>query len=73
VLADLHRFPPILLQVGTNELLLDDFVRLAQHSRDAEVDVILDSTAGVPHVFQSFTGQLEEADWALDRAALVLK
>jgi monoterpene epsilon-lactone hydrolase len=72
VLADLTGFPPILLQAGTNELLLDDSVRLAQRARDAEVDVILDITAGVPHVFQSFIGQLDEAGFALDRAALFL-
>ncbi|MYR63531.1 alpha/beta hydrolase fold domain-containing protein [Streptomyces sp. SID625] len=72
VLADLTGFPPLLLQVGTNELLLDDSVRLAERARDAEVDVILDVTAGVPHVFQSFTGQLDEAGHALDRAALFL-
>jgi monoterpene epsilon-lactone hydrolase len=72
VLADLTGFPPILLQVGTNELLLDDSVRLAQRARDAEVDVILDITAGVPHVFQAFIGQLDEAGFALDRAALFL-
>ncbi|WP_424216122.1 alpha/beta hydrolase (plasmid) [Streptomyces sp. BI20] len=72
VLADLTGFPPLLLQVGTNEVLLDDSVRLAARARDAEVDVILDVTAGVPHVFQSFTGLLDEADQALDRAALFL-
>ncbi|MEU7611486.1 alpha/beta hydrolase [Micromonospora sp. NPDC049204] len=72
VLADLTGFPPILLQVGTNELLLDDSVRLAKRARDAEVDVILDITAGVPHVFQSFIGQLDEADHALDRAAMFI-
>jgi epsilon-lactone hydrolase len=72
VLADLTGFPPILLQAGTNELLLDDSVRLAQRARDAEVDVILDITAGVPHVFQSLIGQLDEAGYALDRAALFL-
>ncbi|WP_462200399.1 alpha/beta hydrolase fold domain-containing protein [Arthrobacter sp. B2a2-09] len=53
-LADMTGFPPLLLQVGTNELLLDDSVRLAERARHAEVDVILDVTAGVPHVFQSF-------------------
>ncbi|AMV48305.1 hypothetical protein ATN79_47465 [Paraburkholderia caribensis] len=61
-----------LLQVGTNELLLDDAVRLAARARDAEVDVILDVTADVPHVFQAFTGMLDEADYALDRAALFI-
>ncbi len=72
VLADLTGFPPILLQVGTNELLLDDSVRLAARAREADVDVILDVTVGVPHVFQAFVGTLDEADQALDRAALFL-
>ncbi|NJP93085.1 alpha/beta hydrolase [Nonomuraea sp. FMUSA5-5] len=70
--ADLTGFPPILLQAGTNELLLDDSVRLAERAREADVDVILDITAGVPHVFQAFVGTLDEAGQALDRAALFL-
>jgi acetyl esterase/lipase len=72
ILADLSGFPPILLQVGTNELLLDDSVRLAERARDADVDVILDITAGVPHVFQAYIGTIDEAGQALDRAALFL-
>jgi monoterpene epsilon-lactone hydrolase len=72
VLADLSGFPPLLLQVGTNELLLDDSTRLAERARAAGVDVVLDVTAGVPHVFQAFVGLLEEAEQALDRAALFL-
>jgi acetyl esterase/lipase len=70
--ADLTGFPPILLQAGTNELLLDDSVRLAERARDADVDMILDITAGAPHVFQAFVGTLDEAGQALDRAALFL-
>ncbi|WP_313545076.1 alpha/beta hydrolase [Leifsonia aquatica] len=70
--ADPTGFPPLLLQVGTNEILLDDSTRLAERARDADVDVILDITAGVPHVFQTYTGVLDEADLALDRAALFL-
>jgi epsilon-lactone hydrolase len=72
VLADLTDFPPLLIQVGTNEILLDDSTRLAAHARAVGVDVILDITADVPHVFQSFAGILDEADEALDRAALFL-
>ncbi|MFD7164357.1 alpha/beta hydrolase [Streptomyces violascens] len=72
VLADLTGFPPILLQVGTNEVLLDDSTRMAARARAAGVDVVLDITADVPHVFQSFAGVLDEADEALDRAALFL-
>ncbi|MCS2159017.1 alpha/beta hydrolase [Scandinavium sp. H11S7] len=73
VYANLTGFPPLLLQVGTNELLLDDSTRLAERARDAEVDVILDVTANVPHVFQGYNGVLEEADNALDRAALFIR
>jgi acetyl esterase/lipase len=72
VLADLTGFPPMLIQVGTDEILLDDSTRLAARARAAGVDVILDITADVPHVFQSFAGVLDEADEALDRAALFL-
>jgi acetyl esterase/lipase len=73
VAADLTGLPPVLVQVGTNEMLLDDARRLALRASDAEVDVVLDITAKVPHVFQSFTGILDEADEALDRAALFLR
>jgi acetyl esterase/lipase len=34
--AGLTGFPPMLLQVGTNEILLDDSTRLATRARDAE-------------------------------------
>jgi acetyl esterase/lipase len=49
-------FPSMLLQVGTNEILLDDSTRLAVRATAAGVDVILDITARVPHVCQSFAG-----------------
>ncbi|GAA3559996.1 alpha/beta hydrolase [Microlunatus spumicola] len=71
-LADLTDFPPLLLQVGTNEMLLDDSTRLAARAVEAGVDVTLDVVAGVPHVFQAFTGLLDEAGQALDRAALFI-
>ncbi|WP_031513293.1 alpha/beta hydrolase [Streptomyces sp. NRRL F-5123] len=71
-LADLTGFPPMLLQAGTNEILLDDSTRMAARAREAGVDVVLDITADVPHVFQAFAGVLDEADEALDRAALFL-
>jgi monoterpene epsilon-lactone hydrolase len=72
VLADLTGFPPMLLQSGADEVLLDDSTRLAARARAAGVDVVLDVTAEAPHVFQAFAGALDEADQALDRAALFL-
>lgn len=73
VFADLTGFPPTLIQVGGNELLLDDSTRFAARARDAGVDVILDVVADVPHVFQCFAGVLDEADEALERAALFIR
>jgi epsilon-lactone hydrolase len=72
VVGDLTGFPPLLLQAGTNELLLDDSTRMAVRAREAGVDVILDIVADVPHVFQGLAGVLDEADEALDRAAFFL-
>jgi monoterpene epsilon-lactone hydrolase len=70
--ADLSGFPPVLLSVGTNEVLLDDSTRFAARAWNHGVDVILDVVAGVPHVFPAYAGDLDEADDALDRVALFL-
>jgi len=65
--ADLRGLPPMLIQAGSNEILLDDSTRLAARAAAQDVAVILDVTPGVPHVFQSFAAVLEEGDIALDR------
>ncbi len=73
VYADLAGLPPLLVQAGSNEILLDDSTRLATRAAAAGVDVILDVTADVPHVFQLYEGNLDEADAALDRAARFIR
>ncbi|MGW7425617.1 alpha/beta hydrolase [Streptomyces sp. NPDC054813] len=72
VFADLSGLPPLIIQAGTHEVLLDDAVRLAGQAATADVEVTLDITPGVPHVFQSFGPLLDEAEAALDRAGLFL-
>ena len=72
LLADLTGLPPLLVQVGTNEVLLDDATRLAARAATAHLDVTLEVVARAPHVFQHFTGQLDEADRAVDRAGAFL-
>ncbi|MHA3700837.1 alpha/beta hydrolase [Jatrophihabitans sp. YIM 134969] len=67
--ADLRGLPPLLVQVGTHEILLDDAIRLAGRAAADDVTVVLDVTAGVPHVFQAFAAVLDEGAAALDRAA----
>lgn len=68
VFADLSGLPPLIIQAGSNEVLLDDAVRLAQQAAAADVEVTLEITPGVPHVFQGFAGMLDEGVAALDRA-----
>jgi acetyl esterase/lipase len=62
----------LIIQAGTNELLLDDAVRLAGQAAAANVEVTLEITPGVPHVFQAYSAILDEAAAALDRAGLFL-
>jgi acetyl esterase/lipase len=58
--ADLHGLPPLLLQVGSREALLDDTTRLAKSAREAGVDVTVDVLDGVIHIWQYFGPDLPE-------------
>ena len=72
IFADLSGLPPLIIQAGTHEVLLDDAVRLARQAATADVEVTLDITPRVPHVFQTFHPILDEAAAALDRAGQLL-
>jgi monoterpene epsilon-lactone hydrolase len=72
VFADLSGLPPLIIQAGSHEVLLDDAVRLAQQAATADVQVTLDITPRVPHVFQAYSPILDEAAAALDRAGQLL-
>jgi acetyl esterase/lipase len=72
VFADLSGLPPLIIQAGSHEVLLDDAVRLAGQAATADVEVTLDITPGVPHVFQAYHPILDEAAAALDRAGQLL-
>ena len=72
VFADLSGLPPLIIQAGSHEVLLDDAVRLARQAATADVEVTLDITPGVPHVFQAYHPILDEAAAALDRAGQLL-
>jgi monoterpene epsilon-lactone hydrolase len=72
VFGDLRGLPPLLIQVGSNEILLSDALRLAARAATADVAVTLDVTPGVPHVFQGYAAMLDEGDVALDRASAFL-
>src|SRR6266487_456272 len=72
VFADLSGLPPLIIQAGTHEVLLDDALRLARQAASADVEVTLEITPGVPHVFQAYYPILDEAAAALDRAGQFL-
>ena len=73
VFADLTGLPPLLIQVGSHEILLDDAVRLAARAGEHDVAVELQIWPEVPHVFQGFAALLDEADRALNSAAEFIK
>jgi epsilon-lactone hydrolase len=68
IFADLSGLPPLIIQAGSHEVLLDDALRLARQAATADVEVTLEITPGVPHVFQAYSPMLDEAGAALDRA-----
>ena len=72
IFAELSGLPPLIIQAGTHEVLLDDAIRLARQAATADVEVTLDITPRVPHVFQAYYPILDEAAAALDRAGQFL-
>ena len=65
--ADLEGLPPILLQTGTEEIILDDTLRFAEKAKNAGVDVTTDIWAGLWHVFQIFGNLMPESKKALKK------
>jgi epsilon-lactone hydrolase len=73
IFANLTGLPPLLIQAGSHEILLDDATRLASRAARADVAVRLEVTPGVPHVFQGFAAMLDEGDAALTSAGEFLR
>ncbi len=67
--ADLTGLPPLLIQVGTVEIFLDDSIRLAERAKAAGVEVDLEVCKGQMHVFQMAWERLPEARKAIEKIA----
>jgi epsilon-lactone hydrolase len=65
--AGLRGLPPLLIQVGDAEVILDDSTRFAAKARAAGVDVTLEVWDQMPHVWHAFAGLLPESDQAIER------
>lgn len=64
--ADLRGLPPLLVQVGDAEILLDDSTRLAERARAAGVEARLRVWPGMWHVWHAFAPFVPEASRAID-------
>jgi monoterpene epsilon-lactone hydrolase len=65
--ADLSGLPPLLIQVGTAETLLDDASRLAERAKKAGVKVTYEPWENMIHVWHMFAPMLDEGQQAIDR------
>jgi phosphinothricin tripeptide acetyl hydrolase len=64
--ADLRGLPPLLIHVGSEEVLLDDSVQLAERARAAGVDTTLEVYERMIHVWHWFLPMLDEAQTAVE-------
>jgi acetyl esterase/lipase len=65
--GDLKGLPPLLIQVGTAEILLDDSLRFADAARAAGVDVQVDVWDDMVHTWQLFAPFVPEGQAAIDK------
>jgi epsilon-lactone hydrolase len=73
IFADLHGLPPLVIDVGTDEILLSDSVRLAQNARDAGIPVSLTIWPHLFHGWHLYAPYLPEANQLLDKIAGAVK
>ncbi len=71
--ADLQGLPPLLIQVGTAEVLLSDAAELASRARDAGVKVELDEWDQMTHVWQNNGDRIPESQEAVERIGTFIK
>jgi monoterpene epsilon-lactone hydrolase len=71
--ADLRGLPPLLMQVGDAEVLLDDTSRVADKATAAGVAVTVEVYPEMMHIFQLFAPVLPEGQQAIDRIGAFLK
>ena len=65
--------PPIRIDVGEDEVMLDDSLRYAQRLQDANLSVAVHVWGGMLHVFQSGVGRLSAADESMDGIGAFLR
>ena len=67
--AGMEGLPPMLIHVGTAEILLDDATRMADRAGQAGVEVTLNTAEDMCHVWHFFSSMLPEAMAAIEEVA----
>jgi len=71
--ADFNGIPPLCIQVGSAEILLDDATRLAKRAKEAGVEVQLDIWEDMIHVFQAFAVMAPEGTEGINKIGEFIK
>lgn len=71
--AQLHGLPPLLVMVGTHEILHDDSTRLAEKALTAGVDVTLEIAQDMVHIWPFFAAILPEGQQAIERIGVFIR
>ena len=71
--ADFKGFPPLCIQVGSAEILLDDATRLAKRAKKAGIEVQLDIWEDMIHVFQAFAVMAPEGTDGINKIGEFIK
>lgn len=71
--ADLHGLPPLMIQVGSHELLLDDIIKFHKKAVDSDLEVTFELWKDMFHCFQIFSSYIEEGQNAIDSAGAYIR
>jgi len=73
IYADLKGLPPIMLQAGSHEVLLDDIIKFHGKLKDSDVKITFELWKGMFHCFQMFYSNIPEGQEALENAGIYIK
>ena len=66
IYGDISGFPPLMIQAGSEEILLSDSTRFADKAKENQVNVQLSVWKGMWHFFQGWVGEIPEAIDAIE-------
>ncbi|MFX1365763.1 MAG: alpha/beta hydrolase [Promethearchaeota archaeon] len=71
--ADLQGLPPLLIQVGTSEILFDDSIRFADRAKSAGIEVSLEIWDDMFHNFQLYAYSVPEGQEAINKIGMFIQ